>query len=249
MLHRLAAFAIVIFWFVMTLLLIRNEISPDASRVREVPITHVLKMLYLHEQPSDLTIYNGPTSIGSVRLHPRIDRDGETRVLDFSGELQLKLSPEQRTRLSWLGLLDMTPTYDIKRSKWTFTVLDPGYLRAEIETPAGSKTTHFALRTRDRVIDEGEIPTDQGALSGIARQMNLGPNLDALVKQGGSQTPPVIHARQSSLRWRGEKTDTFLITIEQNGQTLIEAHISQLGQVLHATTILGYMLRSSDLNL
>ena len=249
MLQRLAAFVIIVFWFAMTLLLVRNEISPDASRVREVLITHVLKMLYLHEQPSDLTIYNGPTAIGSVRLHPRIDRDGETRVLDFSGELQLKLGPEQRTRFSWVGLLDMTPAYDIKRSKWTATILDPGYLRAEIETPAGSKTTRFTLRTREHVIDEGEIPNDQGALSGIAKQMNLGANLDALVKQGGTQTPPVIHARQSSLRWRGEKTDTFLITIEQNGQTLIEAHISQLGQVLQATTVLGYTLRSSDLTL
>ncbi len=247
MIHRLAAFIIAVFWFVMTLLLVRNELSPDASRVREVPIAHVLKLLFLHEQPSDLTVYNGPTSIGSVRVHPRLDHDGQTRVLDLSGEMHLTLSADQRTRFNWLGLLDMTPTYDIKRSRWTVTILEPGYLRAEIETPEGSKTARFTLRTRDRVINEGELPVEKGGFAGLASQLSLGGNFDALVKQGREQAPPVVRARQSSLRWRGEKTETYLVTIEQNGQMLIEAHFSQLGQMLLAKTVLGYTLRSSDL--
>lgn len=264
MLQRFAASLIIIFWFVMTLLLVRNEISPDASRLREVPIAHVLKLLYLHEQPSDLTVYNGPTSIGSVRLHPRIDRESQTRTLDLSGDLHLKLGPEQKTRFNWLGQLEMTPTYDIKQSRWSVTILEPGFLRAEVETPAGSKTAHYSLRTRDpnpaggppkdRIISEGEMPVGQGGLAGLsnlAGQFNLGVNLEALTKQAQQQVqqqaPPVIKARQSTLNWRGEKTETFVVTIEQNGQMLVEAHISQLGQVLMARTVLGYSLRSSDL--
>lgn len=247
MLHRLAAFAIVVFWFVMTLLLVRDEVSPDASRLREVPAAHVLKLLYLHEQPSDLTIYNGPTAIGSVRLHPHFDRDEETRVLDFSGDLRLPLGPEQRTRFNWLARLHMTPAFQIERSKWSATILEPGYLRAEVETIAGAKTAHFTLRSRDGIINEGDLPIDQGGLNGLATQLNLGANLDAIVKQGRGQSPPVIRARQSSLRWHGERTGTYLLTIEQDGQMLIEAHISQLGQMLLAKTVLGYTLRSSEI--
>lgn len=247
MFQRLAAFAIVAFWFVMTLMLVRNEISPDASRLREVPISLVMKMLFLHEQPSDLTVYSGPASIGSVRIHPRIERENDARVLDISGDLHITMSPEQKTRFNWLGRLEMTPSYEITRSKWGATIIEPGYLHAEIETPPGSKTAHFTLRTRDHVINEGEMPMGQGALTGLANQLNLGANLDALVQQGQTQTPPVIRARQSSLTWRGDKTDTYLVTVEQDGQMLIEAHFSQLGQMLLAKTVLGYTLRSSDL--
>jgi hypothetical protein len=256
MLSRFAAFLIVTFWFVMTLLLVRNEISPDASRLREVPIAHVLKMLYLHEQPSDLTVYNGPTSIGSVRLHPRTDPATQRRMLDLAGDLRLALGAGQNTRLNWLGVLEMTPAYDIQRSKWTVTIVDPGYLRAEVEMIEGSKMARYTLRTRDtsagssmpdRVLTEGEIPMSKGGLDGLARQLNLGANLDVLTKQGQGQEAPAIRARQSTLRWRGERTETYLVTIEQNGQMLIEAHFSQLGQMLMARTVLGYTLRSSDL--
>src|SRR5262245_7266621 len=64
MIYRTAAALIVVFWLVMTTLLIRNEVNPEDSRLREVPVTHVLKLLYLHEQPSHLRIYAGGTPIG-----------------------------------------------------------------------------------------------------------------------------------------------------------------------------------------
>ena len=247
MLSRLVAFLIVTFWFVMTLMLVRNEVAPDASAVREVPISHVLKLVYLHEQPSDLAVYNGPNWIGSLRLIPRIEQDTQTRLLDATGDLQLALGPGSRTRLNWIGLLEMTPDYQLKHSKWSVTVLEPGYLKAELESFGEGSKPRFSLRTHEGVVGEGDVPTDENALSSLAKQFNLGANFDDLMKQGREQAPPTIHARQSSLRWRGEKTDTFLVTIEQNGQTLLKAHFSQLGQVLQAETLVGYTLRSTDL--
>jgi hypothetical protein len=247
MVHRLAAFLIVIFWFVMTLLLVRNEVSPEASRLREVPIAHVLKILYQHEQSSDLNIYNGASPVGSLRLHPRLEKASGLRALDFSGELRLNLSPEQKTRFNWLGELEMTPDYQIQSSKWTVTLLDPGYLRAEIDTPAGSKTAHFTLRTRERVINQGDLPLDQSGLTGMANQLGFGKDLSGFIQQGRQQSPLVIRARLSSLRYHGEKTDVYLVTVERDGQMLIEANFSQLGQVLFARTLIGYTLRPDDL--
>jgi hypothetical protein len=247
MLNRLVAFFIVTFWFVMSLMLVRNEISPDASLVREVPISHVLKLVYLHEQPSDLAVYNGPNWIGSVRLIPRVDRATNTHALDATGDLQLNFGPGSHTRLSWLGLLEMTPAFELKHSKWSVTIQEPGYLKGEMESFSNGSKPRFSLRTHEGVLNEGEIPTDENELSGLAKQFNLGVNFGDLMKQGREQAPPTVHARLSSLRWRGEKTDTFLVTIEQNGQTLLEAHFSQLGQMLQAKTLVGYTLRSTDL--
>jgi hypothetical protein len=45
----------------------------------------------------------------------------------------------------------------------------------------------------------------------------------------------------------GERIQTYLVSIGQNGQTLLEADISQLGQILRAKTLIGYTLMPDDL--
>jgi hypothetical protein len=41
--------------------------------------------------------------------------------------------------------------------------------------------------------------------------------------------------------------DTYLVTIESNGQTLLECHVDQLGRIVQATTLLGYSLSPEDI--
>src|SRR5687768_8691289 len=124
MLHRLLSVFIVGFWLVMTYLLIRSEIDPGGSKLREVPIGHVLKTLFLHEQPSDLGIYSGSTLIGHLRVHPKSDEETGQRSLEFTGTVQVRLQPEERRRISWDGLLRMSSTYAVEQSEWGFTLHD-----------------------------------------------------------------------------------------------------------------------------
>lgn len=242
---RLVAFAIVVFWFVMTLLLVRNEVTPESSRLREIPISHVLKILYLHEQPSDLNIYNGGLPIGSVRLQPRLDRERGTRLLDIAGDLRLRPGPQQKMQFSWVGMLEMSDAYEMLETKWSVTMQEPTYLRVHVTTPAHSKTARYSFHTKGMTIGEGELPMDQDGLTSLAKQFGDGTDFSGLIEQGRRQAraPLKIRARQSSLRYRGDRTDTFLVTVEQNEQMLIEAHFSQLGQILDARTLIGYTLR------
>jgi hypothetical protein len=39
---------------------------------------------------------------------------------------------------------------------------------------------------------------------------------------------------------KGEKVETLLVTLQVNEQTLMEAQVSQLGQVLQAKTLTGW---------
>jgi hypothetical protein len=68
--------------------------------------------------------------------------------------------------------------------------------------------------------------------------MGLDPTL--LTTRSAPQISPTVRGRMSSLLFHGERVDTFLLTVEQSGQPLVEIHISQLGNVLQAKTILGY---------
>lgn len=249
MLYRLASAAIVLFWVVMTLLLVRNEVAPEASRVREIPLAYVLKLVFMHEQPSDLVIYNGPTPVGSVRLQPRLDRKSDERGIDFSGDLRLPITAEQKARFNWVGQLEMSRAYAVTRSKWNLSMIEPQRMRMELEIPEKATSARFAVRTGEGlVITQGELPLGQGgagALTTLVSQSGLGFDLGSLLPSE-SQAPVTLRARQSSLKYHGERTETYLLTLEQNGQALIEAHLSQLGQVLMAKTIIGYTFRPEN---
>lgn len=247
MIYRFVASSIVAFWAVMTALLIRNEITPDTSKLRELPVSHVLKLLFLHGQHSDLRIYTGNTPIGHLRVSPHVNQETEERVLEMAGNLQLSLHAQQRSRVSWDGTLVMNSALEVKTSNWGVTLSDPGYLRAEVRTKADSKSAHLTLSGREGVLQSQEIIVDDGGLTSVAQQMGASAELVAMAQQAKGQSQPVIRARQSSFRYRGERTETYLITVEQNDQILLECHISQLGTILQAKTILGHTLQPDDL--
>ena len=58
---------------------------------------------------------------------------------------------------------------------------------------------------------------------------------------------PVSLPRLREMQVHGEKIETWLISVEQGGQTMIEAHISQLGQILRIRTFAGYSAAPEDL--
>jgi hypothetical protein len=249
MIYRTVAAVIVLFWMVMTTLLIRNEVNPEESRVLEVPLTHVLKHLFLHEQPSDLRIYAGGTPVGHVRFQPRNQKETGERVIEFTGSIQVQV-PDRR-RLSWDGALRMSSNYDLLRSDWGLTLQDPGFMRLEVRTKAGDPAAHFMIRDKDRVLQEMDVALSEAGLADLAKQFGAGGEMLTAVQQAKAQAQrqaqPIIRARQSSIRYRGERTETYLVSIEQNGQTLIQCQFSQLGQVLQARTLLGYTMQPDDL--
>jgi hypothetical protein len=40
--------------------------------------------------------------------------------------------------------------------------------------------------------------------------------------------------------------DTYLVTVESNGQTLLECHVDQLGRIVHVSTLVGFSLATED---
>lgn len=253
MIYRTVAALIVVFWLLMTTLLIRNEVNPEDSRVREVPLSHVLKILYLHQVDSHLRIYVGGTPIGHLSFKPKVDKETDVRTAEITGTVQLQM-PERR-RISWDGVLRMSPEYELLQTNWGLTLSDPGFLRLEVQAISGEPTAHITLRTKDsvtnqdRIIQEMDIATNEAGLTDLVNRFGAGAEFIGVLQQAKTQantSKPVIRSRQSSIRYRGERTETYLVSIEQNGQTLIQCHFSQLGHVLQAKTLLGYTLQPDD---
>ena len=246
MLYRTFAALIVAFWMVMTVLLIRNEVNPDDSRVREIPVAHVMKILFSHQQRSSLRIYSSGVPLGHFMFEPKLDNKTGVRTLDFTGTMQMSTEAQPRQRVSWDGLIWMNEAFEIQQSEFRFTV-DPSILRIEVKTRADTQAAHLTIRQGERTVSELDLSLNEAGLESLAKKYGADAQVSALLQQAPTaQTAPVVRARVSSLRLRGERTETFLVTIEQGGQVALEAHFSQLGHLLSAKTLLGHTLLPDD---
>jgi hypothetical protein len=248
MLHRVAMLLIIIFWLTMTGLLVRNELAPDGSGIREVPMSHVVKLFYQHEQPSDLRIFSGSLVVGDVHLQPREDKATHLRLLDFAGRLQVRLGPDSLRRFSCDGLLQMDSASSIRHLAFGITLHDTVPTRTEVEVNPETNVAHVTLRMRTDVISEGDYTLDEVGARQLLEQMGIEPSLLGALHGPSPGLSLQYRARASSLKIKDERVDTYLASIEQAGQTLAEIHISQLGQVLKVTTLPGYTLVPDGVN-
>jgi hypothetical protein len=246
MLYRTIAALIVIFWVTMTALLIRSELSPADARLREVPVSHVVKLIFAHEQPSELSIFNDKLRLGQMRVHPAVRALDGARVVDFSGNLHILLPGATRQRVTWDGTLELTRTLDMQSVRFALTFREEDAYRFELVVRPPEKVFRYSWNIGGGLPDEREFTLDEAGMRAALAELEVDPTLLGTMRTTRNSAPPEFTARISSLKLHGEKVDTYLVAIRMNGQTLIEMHISQLGQVLTAKSLIGYTLAPDD---
>ncbi|MCE9610588.1 MAG: hypothetical protein K8R23_10380 [Chthoniobacter sp.] len=252
MLYRTAAALIVVFWLIMAGLLVRQHVGEGDAALREVPVGHVVKLLLMHEQASDLNIYSEKRHLGHLRILPRLPTAERGRRIEFSGNLLTNFPGVERQRMAWDGVWEMEKSLATQRFALDLTLRDSirknatAYCTQIVVTPADN-LLRWTLQSGDRLLERRQITLDAAGLDSALREL-VDPSVLQMVQgQTRAMSPPVIKAHQSTMLIHGERIDTYLVTIEQNGQTLLEADVSQLGQILRAKTLIGYTLMPDDL--
>jgi hypothetical protein len=246
MLPRLTAVIIIAFWITMWALLIRTEVQPQGAALREVPVEHVAKLMFHHGQPSDLYIQSDNARLGSVRLRPHISKQDGQRLLEMTGNFEARTPGATLQRVTWDGALGLSPELDLEMFRLGTIVQDPAAPRSpperfELTVQARARRAIWQWHSHGRLLDERTYTLDEAGLHKALGELNLSPALLRSVPVSQA-TPPRITAHLSALRIRDEWAETYLIKIEHGGQTWLECHVSQLGQVLHARTLPGWTL-------
>ncbi len=241
MLPRFVSAAIVLFWLTMTTLLVRSELWPDHSQVRTVPVAHVAKLMWLHKQPSDLTIWSEGLRAGHFHIEPAIREVDEARLIKYSGNLQLRLPGARRQRVSWDGIADFGQTTELQSILIGLGLRDPSPMRAEITLDPATNLAHYRLTNNGVTLEDEEYTLDEAGLKKALEQLELDPAVFSAMR-GSSKSTAELTAHQGSLTLYGQRIDTYVLALKQGGQTLLEAHVSQLGQVLHVKTLVGYTM-------
>lgn len=245
MIYRTVATLVVAFWLTMTALLLRNEIRPGDSSLREVPVGHVVKLIFHHQQTSDLNITSDRLRLGRLRLMPTNNKEEGLRTMAFEGNLQVALPGAKRQRIAWRGEMEMDKALETQRFQLGLTLHEPAPLRTEIVVLPKQKIARYEVNTANSQ-ERQEFSLDEKGMREMLGQLGFDPSALTAASLPKASTP-VVKAQQSSIEIHGERIDTYLVTIESNGQTWLECHVSQLGQVLRATTLLGYTLTPDDI--
>ncbi|MGB8168492.1 MAG: hypothetical protein WCF18_13425 [Chthoniobacteraceae bacterium] len=246
MLYRFLAATIIVFWLTMAVMLVRREIGIGNTSLREVPVAHVAKMMLGHEQASDLQIYNEKVAVGRVQIHPRIRKEDGQRRFDLSGTLQIAMPGMARQRLSWTGELDLGKQLEMERLKVAVILRDPPSYTVDLLLEPAEHRLTVETRTSHQLMKRSQYSLDEKGANDWLRDQGIDPSL-LMSLHNPHSAPLVIRALQSSLEIRGEKVETYLISAEQGEQTLFEAHVSELGQILRVRTFVGYSAAPDDL--
>jgi hypothetical protein len=246
--NRLLALFITVFFATMWTLLLRTELRPQKTALRKVPVEHVLKLFFQHQQPSDLFIHGSGERLGHVRFHPQVNSADDSRVIEFSGNAQLRIPGAPKQRIMWDGAAEYFQdmalrTVQLKTGVRESTTQPAPETTVNIFLNAMNRLVNYSISVDGRPVDQASFTLDENGVQGLMRRAGIDPELLRMVNsKAQSSTPPKISAHQSSLRLKSEEVETLLVTVEMNAQTMLEFHVSQLGQILHAKTLTGWTL-------
>lgn len=243
MLYRAVAVFIVLFWLAMTALLVHQELRPGDSALRELPPAHVVKLLFMHHERSLLNIYSDKLRLGQLIVEPNVTDNGQGRELVFRGDLQVLIpGGGKRERIYWDGKLQMDKLLTVNRFQLTVITHTPTELTSEVVIIPSENVAHYQLRGSNGAMERQDYSLDERGARSALEQVGIDPTLLPIAKKQSLGAGISIKARQSTLTVPGGQMDTYLVTVEANGQTLLECHVDQLGRIVHANTLIGYSL-------
>jgi len=246
MLYRFFAATVVIFWITMTALLLRKELGPPDSALRAVPVAHVSRLLLQREQSSDLQLYLDKAPVGHLRIQPHVRREDGQRQISSAGWVQLALPGSVRQRVAWTSEVDLDAALQPQRARATVNLREPAGFMVDLRVDVPARQLSYETQVGSQRLRQGQYSLDEKGARQWLHDQGLDPSLVGSL-QGAGLVEMELRAQQSSLTIRGEKIETYLVTAEQSGQTLFEAHVSQLGQILRVRTMLGYSAAPEDL--
>ena len=244
MLQRIFVMLIVGFWLAMTGLLVVREVFPEATRLNAVPVNFVGGLIFQHGQSSDLQIYDAGKEVGYLHMQPRPDLETKGgRLLEYHGMITLNPLGMAKQRLSWSGRFVLDTRHELKGLYVSISTQEPVH-QLETDIDAQAKTAKFTIHANGQKIDESTITLDMPGLMKLLGRIGIEPAaLQPLLASPSSAPAPEITAYQSSTRLNGETVPTYQFNIKVTGQTFLEAHVSQLGQVLRLDLpLFGYKM-------
>lgn len=252
MFYRTLVVGIVGFWLGMTFLLVRMEWAPREADTIAVPTAYLWKLMFLHEEPSDLVIYNQRQRLGNLHFQPRRQapeadpRGGEVRQLGAVGNLSADLPWMGRQNVVLHGSVDLGAGDDVRvlRLSAVFHPVGAPHSAGTTVIVDGRPATgvwHYSVQQNEAVVSD-----ETGTLAHLLdrpelRDLGIDPSALAKLQEQSASTLNVM-ARHGRLRLNQDEIETYVVTFKDANGLEATVHLNQLGQILAIRSFAGINL-------
>jgi len=240
MLYRAAMVGIIAFWLVMMVLLVRIETHPESTDILDVPVSFVMRLIFRHSQTSFLNVLDGDRRVGMFFLRPATT-GSDGRTLNFSGDLTIPLPSAPGQRVNFGGAVVMDAALKVQNFRADFSTHQPP-VHLHLKGDGIRRTLTFDMDIAGQPQVSRTVPMD-GLVPMISQSLSL-PNLPGIT--AGDVIPPAVTAREAQITLRGEQLEVYQVTIAEGTAATIDLYVTQLGQIVSATTSFGYSLTAEE---
>lgn len=246
MIQRLFIIGIVAFWLTMTSALLHLWVNPVNHDLLSLPVTHVARQMFHHEQASNLSIIQNGRRVGSLMLQPRRFDDQGRGMIDFSGSLMLELPFMSEQPFSWRGTAEMDSDFALRHLRVRIDAHGPK-ITTDIELLPDEKKVIYRIGHHGEEPYESVLPLTSSGAREALESFGVDPSILNQIPTGlaaGSTTEnrTELTARRSEIEIQGERAQTFRVTARRSEMILMEADVSNLGQILSVKSAFGVSL-------
>ncbi len=246
MLWRVLTAVLVLFWAVMTGLLLRNAYFPDHSVLAEVPPKLVWD-LFLNQaamHSNTLHVYHHQTKLGHANFHvvksPKLGRDGLILYrLTASGGVDTSAGEGVKVTAGWRIEADLLDGEELTGLRLDMTSADNGRTIV-MRWREGDATPELEVR------DKGNLVMDASgalALAGLGSRTGL---FGGLLGGGeGKSAPPGLEmtAREGLMDLAGRQRRCFIIRLKAFDNYEMQALFTEVGELARVDLPQGFFLK------
>ncbi len=231
-----------LFWGIMTALLIRAVYFPEFERLPSVDPGHVLELFIDHREVTQLFVYRDDGEVvGDVLLTSRELADGRGAEIGFAAAGVVELPSLPRQKLNWRGKLKLGPGPDRKLVGVEISVrfAEPS-VTVSMEIDPVTFAFHYQVSRGGVIIRDSR--GDPGGM-GVA-QMQLLLAAWGFDFGSGAGEGAAWQARQGAVEIAGHRAGAYFLVLGLPGAGEMKLTFSEAGELLGVDTPLGYTLLS-----
>lgn len=249
MVYRLLTCGIVLFWLVMMGLLVRRDVYKAEVDALSFPPEHILRLMFLHTQDSNLEIQQDGESVGALSLKPTVRAITDSKRaynLQISGNIMVLAGIDnQHVRITAETFLDLSPSLELERVRARTGVRERD-IEATIQFNRLDNQLKFQVRQHEQALRSWEgRPEDLQNLPELNESGFSVGQLETLKSQLGT---PQIRGTRGSVFMKGEEVETYLIQVQHAEGMTSSIYFSQLGQVLKVELFTGQVMLSEGVD-
>ncbi len=246
MLWRALTAILLLFWAVMTGLLLRNAYFPDHSALAEVPPKLVFD-LFLNQSAmhsNTLHIYHHQTRLGHANFHvlrsPKQREDAPPLYrLTASGGIDTRVGEGQKVTAGWRIEADLRDAEELEALRMDMTGADSGQT-VVMRWKKGQALPALEVRRGDQVVldTQGAL-----ALAGMGQQMGLFESVLGMSSQGETEPRVDMTAREGLMDLAGRQRRCFVIRLKAFDIYEIQALFTEVGELARVDLPHGFLLK------